>query len=215
MQNRLLSFLPMLLLILSMIGCHDTPQGFLRSSSSGDNEAFTKATEGRYLIDSMDILNITVFDVSDLSLTVRVSEEGVISYPLIGEVQVKGLTTEKVEDILEERLSDGYLKKPDVNIRFDFELMEQYKEKEVYIIGEVNNPGTVPILGKYMTVLEAVTKAGGFAEFAAPNRTKVIRVVDGEEETIIVDLNKVKNGSKSLDIILKVGDVIVVPETYL
>lgn len=214
MQNRLLTYLSVFLLIISMAGCYETSQELI-SRSPEENQTFPKATEGRYLIDCTDVLNITVFDVPDLSLSIRVSGEGILSYPLIGDIMVKGLTTEEVEKILEERLSDGYLKKPDVTIRFDLELMAQYKEKEVYVLGEVKNPGTVPILGKYLTVLEAVTKAGGFAEFAAPNRTKVIRVEDGVEKTIMVDLNKVKDGNKSLDIILKVGDVIVVPESFL
>lgn len=214
MQNRLLTYLSVFLLIISMAGCYETSQELI-SRSPEENQTFPKATEGRYLIDCTDVLNITVFDVPDLSLSIRVSGEGILSYPLIGDIMVKGLTTEEVEKILEERLSDGYLKKPDVAIRFDLELMAQYKEKEVYVLGEVKNPGTVPILGKYLTVLEAVTKAGGFAEFAAPNRTKVIRVEDGVEKTIMVDLNKVKDGNKSLDIILKVGDVVVVPESFL
>lgn len=214
MQNRLLTYLSVFLLIISMAGCYETSQELI-SRSPVENQTFTKAAEGRYLIDCTDVLNITVFDVPDLSLSIRVSGEGILSYPLIGDIMVKGLTTEEVEKILEERLSDGYLKKPDVTIRFDLELMAQYKEKEVYVLGEVKNPGTVPILGKYLTVLEAVTKAGGFAEFAAPNRTKVIRVEDGVEKTIMVDLNKVKDGNKSLDIILKVGDVVVVPESFL
>ncbi len=214
MQNRLLTYLSVFLLIISMAGCYETSQELI-SRSPEENQTFPKATEGRYLIDYTDVLNITVFDVPDLSLSIRVSSEGILSYPLIGDIMVKGLTTEEVEKILEERLSDGYLKKPDVAIRFDLELMAQYKEKEVYVLGEVKNPGTVPILGKYLTVLEAVTKAGGFAEFAAPNRTKVIRVEDGVEKTIMVDLNKVKDGNKSLDIILKVGDVVVVPESFL
>lgn len=213
MQRKLLSYLPVYLLIISMAGCYElSPE--LRSSSSVENQTFTKATEGRYLIDGTDVLNITVFDVPDLSLAIRVSNEGILSYPLIGDIKVKGLTTEEVEKILEERLSDGYLKRPDVTIRFDFMLMGQYKEKEIYVIGEVRNPGTVPILGKHLTVLEAVTKAGGFAEFAAPGRTKVIRVEDGVEKTTIVNLDKVKDGNKSLDITLKAGDVVVVPETF-
>ncbi len=214
MQNRLLTYLPVFLLIISMAGCYETSQELINRSPV-ENQTFAKATEGRYLIDGTDVLNITVFDVPDLSLSIRVSGEGILSYPLIGDIMVKGLTTEEVEKILEERLRDGYLKKPDVAIRFDLELMSQYKEKEVYVLGEVKNPGTVPILGRHLTVLEAVTKAGGFAEFAAPNRTKVIRVEDGVEKTIMVDLNKVKDGNKSLDIILKVGDVVVVPESFL
>jgi polysaccharide export outer membrane protein len=92
--------------------------------------------------------------------------------------------------------------------------MGQYQEKEIFVLGEVKRPGALPMLGKYITVLEAVTKAGGFTEIAAPNRTKVIRVEDGVEKTISVNLNKVKKGNKSLDIILKPGDVVVVPETY-
>jgi len=107
------------------------------------------------------------------------------------------------------------LKNPEVTVMLDIDLMAQYKEKEVFVLGEVNRSGAIPILGKYLSVLEAVTKAGGFTELAAPNRTKVIRVEEGEEKTIIVNLNKVKKGNKSLDIILKPGDVVVVPEAYL
>ncbi len=215
MQRKLLSYLSVFLLIVSIAGCSELSSGVKGNGSSVKYQDLAKSTKGRYLIESTDVLNITVFDVPDLSMTIRVSDSGILCYPLIGDIKVKGLNTEEVENILEERLSDGYLKKPEVTIRLDFELMEQYKEKEVYVIGEVKNPGTVPILGKYLTVIEAVTKAGGFAEFAAPNRTKVIRVEDGVEKTIRVNLNKVKKGDKSSDITLKPGDVIVVPETFL
>jgi polysaccharide biosynthesis/export protein len=168
----------------------------------------------RYLVDSNDVLDVVVFEEPDLSMTIRVSDEGIISYPLIGNIDVKGLTTQEVEKVLEERLRDGYLQKPEVTVRLDIVLMEQYQEKEVFVLGEVKSPGAIPMLGKYLTVLEAVTKAGGFTEIAAPNRTKVIRLEDGIEQTIKVNLNKVKKGDRSLDIILKPGDTIVVPETY-
>jgi polysaccharide export outer membrane protein len=82
-------------------------------------------------------------------------------------------------------------------------------------MGEVRRPGAIQILGKNLSVLEVVTKAGGFTEFAAPNRTRVIRIEEGEEKTIMVNLNKVKKGKRSLDIMLKPGDVVVVPETYM
>jgi len=92
--------------------------------------------------------------------------------------------------------------------------MGQYSEKEVFVMGEVEAPGPVPMLGKYITVLEAVARAGGFTEFAAPNRTVIIRIEDGVEKTIKVNLNKVKKGAKSLDITLRAGDIVIVPETY-
>ena len=144
-----------------------------------------------------------------------VSDDGILSYPLIGDIEAKGLTTQEVKEVLEQRLKDGYLKNPKVTVMLDIGLMEQYKEKEVFVLGEVNRSGAILILGKYLSVLEAVTKAGGFTKLAAPNRTRVIRIEEGEEKTIMVNLSKVKKGNKSLDIILKPGDVVVVPETYL
>jgi len=168
----------------------------------------------RYLVDSNDVLDIVVFEEPNLSMTIRVSDEGILSYPLIGDINVGGLTTHEVEKTLEERLSDGFLRNPQVTVRLDIELMEQYQDKEVFVIGEVRNPGAISMLGKYLTVLEAVVKAGGFTDIAAPNRTKVIRLEDGTEQTIKVNLDKVKKGDRSLDIILQPGDTIVVPETY-
>lgn len=147
-------------------------------------------------------------------MTIRVSHDGILSFPLIGDINVQGLTTQEVAKALETRLKDGYLRDPKVTVRLDIELMGQYQEKEVFVLGEVKSPGAIPMLGKYMTALEAVTKAGGFTDIAAPNRTKVIRVVDGIEETIKVNLNKVKKGDRNLDIMLQPGDTIVVPETY-
>ena len=168
----------------------------------------------RYLVDSNDVLDILVFEEDNLSMTIRVSDEGILSYPLIGNIDVKGLTTQGVEKVLEERLRDGYLRNPKVTVRLDIELMGRYQEKEVFVLGEVRRPGAIPMLGKYLTVLEAVAKAGGFTNIAAPNRTKVIRLEDGIEQTIKVNLNKVKKGDRGLDIILQPGDTIVVPETY-
>lgn len=175
-----------------------------------------KAHKNRiYVLDTSDILEITVFEEDDLSVRLRVAENGTIAFPLIGAIEVKGLTTQEAEKKLEKQLRDGeYLKSPQVMIELDLEVMKRYGDKEVYVIGEVEKPGAIPILGKNITVLEAVTKAEGFTDFAAPNRTSVIRIVDGVETTIKVDLNKVKKGDKDLDIILKQGDVVVVPESY-
>ncbi len=170
---------------------------------------------GTYLIDRNDVLDIVVFEDKDLSVILWVSEKGTISYPLIGEVEVKGLTTYEVEQALEKRLRDGeYLKNPEITVKLEHELMKRYSDKEVFVLGEVKRPKAIPILGKYITALEAVTKAGGFTEFAAPNRTTIIRVEDGVEKIITVNLNKVKKGEKSLDVILEQGDIVFVPETY-
>lgn len=168
-----------------------------------------------YLIDVSDVLNITVFEEPDLSMTIRVAENGKISFPLVGRIYVEGLTTNKAEKLIEKLLKSGeFLVTPIVNIRLDIELMQMYSEKEIFIMGEVKKTGPITILGKYISTLEAINKAGGFTEFAAPNRTTIIRMENGKEKTITVNLNKVKKGNKALDIMLKAGDVVIVPEAY-
>lgn len=241
MLRKLQTYLPIILLIFAIVGCTELP---VRSTSSHNTSGVLAMTSEKfsadntekdikynvkgsvkqqikglkrrtYLVDSNDVLEIKVFEEKDLSVELIVSERGTISYPLVGEVKVKGLTTSEVEKTLEKRLKDGeYLKNPQITVKLNLEVMKRYGDKEVFVIGEVQRPKAIPILGKNITVLEAIAKAQGFTEFAAPNRTIVIRIEDGVEKTIKVDLNKVRKGDKSLDIILKQGDVVVVPETY-
>ncbi|MFQ5713801.1 MAG: polysaccharide biosynthesis/export family protein [Candidatus Scalinduaceae bacterium] len=199
------------LLFFAIVGCTE----YTKISSTGNYHNLNNVKIEKYLVDTNDILDITVFDEPKLSAKARVSEEGILSYPLIEDIKVKGLTIQAVEGILEERLRDGYLKDPKVTVMLDIALMERHRDKEIFVMGEVRRPGAIQILGKNLSVLEVVTKAGGFTEFAAPNRTRVIRIEEGEEKAIMVNLNKVKKGNRSLDIILKPGDVVVVPESYM
>ncbi len=216
MLRKLLSFSLIFLLIFSTVGCYEYLEyardmgGIGKAKSQNNNKAKTH----KYLIQSGDILKVEVFEEPDLSITLRVSDEGILSYPFIGDINVKGLSVQEVEKTLEDQLRDGYLKMPKVTIRLAYDLMEQSKEKEVYVFGQVNEPGIIPIAGEYLTALEAILEAGGFAEFAAPNRTKVVRTEDGVEKTIWVNLKKVQRGHKAFDIILKPGDVVVVPESF-
>ncbi len=170
-------------------------------------------TKQKYLVEEKDVLDIEVRDEPDLNVTSRVSEKGEIWVPLLENVEVKGLTIQETEKFLETRFEDGFLKDPKVTVSINTKQMEEYSEKEVFVSGQVNEPGSVPLLGKYMTVFEAVNKAGGLTEIAWPSRTKVIRVENGVKSTIKVNLRKVKKGDKSLDILVKPGDVIYVPET--
>ncbi len=213
MLRKLPSFSLIFLLISSTVGCSEFLE-YTRSNGRVDSQNNIKAETHKYLIQSGDILNIEVFEEPDLSTTLRVTDEGKLSYPFIGDVDVEGLSVQEVEKTLEDQLRDGYLKMPKVNVMLAFNLMEESKEKEVYVFGQVNNPGIVPIAGEYLTALEAIIKAGGFARFAAANRTKIVRTEDGVEETIWVNLKKVQKGHKAFDIILRPGDVVVVPESF-
>ncbi len=170
-------------------------------------------TKQKYLVEEKDVLDIQVRDEPDLSITSRVSEKGEIWVPLLENVEVKGLTIQETEKFLETRLEDGFLKDPKVTVSINTQQMKEYSEKEVFVSGQVKKPGSIPLLGKYMTVFEAVNKAGGLTDIAWPSRTRVIREENGVKSTIKVNLRKVKKGDKSLDILVKPGDVIFVPET--
>ena len=278
-----------------------------------------------YIIGGKDVLSITIYDEPDLSYdqrnnrSLRVSIDGMISFPLLGYVKVAGLTPFELEKKLDKLLSEGYLVNPHVSV-----IVAEYHSKEIYVLGVVRNPGVYPLLGKEsileiiskaggvitseacndiiilrknfstdnkisqksvldtsavsktntpidpeieyirldlqklfkkgdialnidlqdqdtmyipmaesifvfgqvatpgaikllekdITVIEAISMAGGFPGIASPSRTRIVRMENGVEKTIHVNVNKIVKGKKSKDIILKAGDIIVVPEAF-
>jgi len=168
---------------------------------------FAKETE--YLIGPENLIQITVHYGKDglISQKVRVSSENKITFPLIGEIDVKGLTITDLEKRLYTLLEKDYLVNPQVNV-----VIEEYST--VSVIGEVKKPGSYPIKGR-LTVVEAVSLAEGFTKIASPNGTKVIRAnPDGSKTEIPVRLGDIMRGRREKsNIDLKEGDVIVVPES--
>ena len=278
-----------------------------------------------YIIGGKDVLSITIYDEPDLSYdqrnnrSLRVSIDGMISFPLLGYVKVAGLTPFELEKKLDKLLSEGYLVNPHVSV-----IVAEYHSKEIYVLGVVRNPGVYPLLGKEsileiiskaggvitseacndiiilrknfstdnkisqksvldtsavsktntpidpeieyirldlqklfkkgdialnidlqdqdtmyipmaesifvfgqvatpgaikllekdITVIEAISMAGGFTGIASPSRTRIVRMENGVEKTIYVNVNRIIRGKKSKDIILKAGDIIVVPEAF-
>jgi len=208
------TFLHNFLIIIAINGGTVLTAQYVYAKQIGKNMNTVQKSKA-YLIEENDVLAISVFEEPDLSLSLKVAENGTISFPLIGETEVTGFTTYEMEQILEKRLKDGeFLINPSVSVKLDIALMKEYNDKEIFIIGAVKEPGPITVLGKYITVLEAVAMAGGFKKVAAPNRTTVTRTEDGKEKTMVVDLNKVKKGDTSSDILLKAGDIINVPETH-
>ena len=278
-----------------------------------------------YIIGGKDVLSITIYDEPDLSYdqrnnrSLRVSIDGMISFPLLGYVKVAGLTPFELEKKLDKLLSEGYLVNPHVSV-----IVAEYHSKEIYVLGVVRNPGVYPLLGKEsileiiskaggvitseacndiiilrknfstdnkisqksvldtsavsktntpidpeieyirldlqklfkkgdialnidlqdqdtmyipmaesifvfgqvatpgaikllekdITVIEAISMAGGFTGIASPSRTRIVRMENGVEKTIYINVNKIVRGKKNNHIILKAGDIIVVPEAF-
>ena len=111
-----------------------------------------------YIIGSGDILEIRVWDHDDLLRRVEVSQEGAITYPFIGRVQVANRSVFELEAMLEKRLSDGYLVAPQVNVT-----VAEYINQKIFLFGEVARPGSYTLKRK-IHLLELVSEAGGFTE---------------------------------------------------
>lgn len=165
--------------------------------------------EKAYRIGPENLLQIDVHYGKDslISQKVRVSSKNLITFPLVGEVDVEGLTVSELENKLYTLLEKDYLVNPQVSV-----VIEEYST--VTVIGEVKKPGAYPIKGK-LTVVEAISLAEGFTKIASPNRAKIVRTNDdGTKKEIPVRLNDIINGKKQKNnIYLQAGDVVVVPES--
>jgi len=159
-----------------------------------------------YKIGPKDLLEINVFELPELNQTVRVTEDGSITIPLVGNVKIEGLTKDEVERKLAKLLEQKYLKKARVSV-----FIKEYQSKRVAVIGAVEHPGMYELVGR-LTLLQMISKAGGFTEKAS-NKLFVLREGrNGVSATICIDLEDLLiNGNQKLNIPLQPNDVINVP----
>ncbi len=151
--------------------------------------------ESRYNIGPGDLLGVTVFGEEDMSLKeVRVSATGTISFPLLGEINVLGLTSKMLEKKITAALKEGYLKKPRVSVS-----ILQYRL--FYVHGEVETPGGYSYVDG-LTIEKGIALAGGFTERASKRKITLVREDDPDNPVESVGLNiKVKPGD-----IISVGE---------
>jgi len=146
------------------------------------------AVTGGYVVGEGDVLKITVYDHPDLETKVRVNGDGQILMPLLGHVDVAGLTVSQISKKLAKMLADGYLVNPQVNV-----FIEEYGSKKAVILGMVNKPGLYELKGP-TTLLELISKAGGLSKEAG-NRVTIKRIApDGKKESINIDLKALMEG---------------------
>lgn len=168
-----------------------------------------QASQDRYKISAADLLHVSVFQEKDFDREARVSNDGIITLPLIGKIKVGGLDVPSAEELLQDKLKK-YLISPQASI-----LIKEYGNKIIYILGEVQRPGAFPLPTEApLSVVQAITLAGGFTQYASKDRTRVIRKMDGQSQSFIIEVTAItKEGDKSKDMVLQANDVIVVPET--
>jgi len=155
-----------------------------------------------YKVGPQDVLDITVFKVSELSKTVQVSDAGTINYPLLGEITVAENSAREIEQTLTKMLAAKYLQNPQVTV-----FIKEYNSQKVTVEGAVKKPGVFPIRGG-MTLLQSIATAEGLTELS-DEVVVVFRHVNGERKAAKYDVAAIRTGSKA-DIPLQAGDVVVV-----
>ena len=159
----------------------------------------------RYGIQPGDLLAISVWREPDLTREVRVSPDGRITYPLVGELDVEGITTDALREQLEKALT-RFVTAAVVDVS-----IKEVMGNRVYVLGKVNRPGMYPFT-KSLDVVQALSLAGGTAKFAAIDDIKIIRRVEGQQQAFKFHYSDVERGRDlEQNIVLKSGDVIVVP----
>lgn len=153
-----------------------------------------------------DLLEVRVFEEADLSGPYRVSPGGTIDFPLCGKVKVEGLNGSSAADVLTRCLGEKYLKRPQVSV-----LVREYNSKKIFVFGEVQKPGTFPY-DEEMSVIQAITVAGGFSKLASKNDVAVTRLVNGKETKIRVRVADIGTGREK-NLKLLPGDIVFVPES--
>jgi len=188
----------------------DAPAGYNQSlSKQVESNIAQLKSSGDYILQSGDLVDIKVFMETSMDRTLRISGSGTITFPLVGNIKIAGKSVAQAEEILSNELKK-YIKNPQVSL-----LIKEYGNTTVYILGEVKTPSAIPIPpGKSLTVLEAISSVGGFTPIASTSKVKVLRMENGIQKSIEVDISQItKQGKKSLDIPLMPNDVVFVPQS--
>jgi polysaccharide export outer membrane protein len=155
-----------------------------------------------------DEFEARVYEEPNLSGVYIVSPAGQIDFPLIGTLTVEGLTGSQVAALLRQKLSAGFLRNPSVTVQ-----VKSLSSKKVFVLGEVKAPGRFAFTER-MTVVEAITLAGGFGQLAEKNYTIVTRNEAAGKRRIPVPVEKIMQGLAT-NFVLQPGDIVYVPETVL
>lgn len=179
-----------------------------------------------YQVGPDDLLEVTVFGHDNLNRQVRVNGQGIISLPLVGEVQVAGLTPQKIERRLMDAYGSEFLRNPQMTVN-----VKEYRHQRVAVTGAVDKPGQYEMIGS-RTLLEMLALAGGLQDKPAGKAGDVVHVIrrsSGPElthllktansgsfsrqaETLVIDLRRLlQEGAGDLNITIRHGDVIHVP----
>ena len=169
----------------------------------GLSSAAATAAKSGYVVGALDVLEISVFKVPELSKSVQVADTGTINLPLLGEVPASGKTASEIEKDLTRQLGAKYLKSPQVTV-----YVKEHNSQRVTIEGAVRKPGVYPIRGT-LSLLQLVATAEGVDKDIYSKDVTVFRTVDGHRTSQVYDIDAIREG-KADDPPLRNGDLVVV-----
>ncbi len=219
MNNIVLRSLLGLLLMAFVAGCASSSANSVRSGTSkavtattelgvpdstSASGAYTGASE--YRVGAQDLLEINVFQVTELNRTVRVNSNGQLSLPLVGVVQAGGKTVQELEREIAAKLSETYLQNPQVSV-----FVKEFTSQRVTLEGAVRKPGIYPVTGR-TSLLQAIAQAEGVTELANLDGVVVFRTIDGEKMAAVFSLSQIRAGD-AVDPQIYGDDIVVVDQS--
>lgn len=195
----------LLLIVLCGVVLMDNPMRLSNPVASAQETKTIATEEASYSIGPLDLLEIQVWREPDLTRQVIVRPDGKITFPLIDDILASGMTPLDLKAVLMDRLKH-FVDNPVVTVT-----VVESRSKNFYVTGKVNAPGTYP-LRPNMTVLQALSVAGGFADWAHKDSIRIIRSLKGTQEIFTFDYDKVISGKRiKQNISLEPDDTIIVP----
>jgi polysaccharide export outer membrane protein len=172
------------------------------TSSAADEPTQITNLLPEYRIGIEDVLDISVWNVAELQKTVPVRPDGKVSLPLVNDIVAAGLTPMELRKILTEKIG-AYVQNPDVSV-----VVREIRSLKVSVMGQVRSPGRYDLKGP-STVIDALALAGGFTEFAARRRITILRPTGAAVQRVAFNYEAAV--SKGKNVLLKPGDIVVVP----
>lgn len=164
-----------------------------------------------YLVGPGDMVDIIVWRNPEVSMSVPVRPDGKITTPLVEDLPASGKTSTQLARDIEEALSK-YIQQPVVTVVVT-EFIGPYSE-QIRVIGEAAKPQALPYR-EQMTLMDVLIAVGGMTEFAAGNRSRVIRNIDGKQQQFSVRLDDlIRDGDITANVPMRQGDVLVIPESF-
>jgi polysaccharide export outer membrane protein len=163
-------------------------------------------TPASYRVGAPDSLTITILPEPPIEAAVQVRPDGMITVPLIGDVAAGGRMIPEIAEEIEERIA-RFKRDPQVTVA-----LTAAASTDIVILGEVRKPSSFPLV-KETRIVEAIGLVGGTTEFGSDSRIRVIRTVNGEAKVLLINLNAIRRGDLSTNVMLLPGDFVYVPPT--